>query len=185
MISYFPINGIFSGLHVVQVTANSQRNHILPTTNHNLSTTRWNVNDTSSHVLLSGNAKDNSTTETVTSGPSRRPRGETSEQRRARKAAARAKRDPDEARKPCNKCGTLCDVLVRCRPTNQSQWQFLCPSRCWTQITGGIPDGNLAAKEAGYVYGGMWKNWKKEGVSAKMPTSVKRRMRENQSQEEA
>lgn len=66
--------------------------------------------------------------------------------------------------KPCTLCSTPRDVLVRCQIDQSGKWQFVCPSKCWQQVSGGKIDGD--PNHPYYRYGGMWKN-KHEAVSAK------------------
>jgi hypothetical protein len=48
-------------------------------------------------------------------------------------------------------------------------WQFVCPGKCWTSVSGGAVDAAGHKDEfPHYRYGGMWKN-KHELVSAKKP----------------
>ena len=72
---------------------------------------------------------------------------------------------PSTYRKPCTQCSTPADVLVRCQTDASGSWHFICPGKCWKQVSGGVVDGDEAHPY--YRYGGMWKN-KHAGVSAKM-----------------
>lgn len=76
------------------------------------------------------------------------------------KAERRAQREcapgaADAKRKPCEDCGRLVDLLVRCTRDSSQQWCMLC-GRCWKSASGGIPDGD--ADHPHYRYGGIWKN---------------------------
>ena len=92
-----------------------------------------------------------------------RRRGETAEEKRARKAAARAGKrarrsgeDPLASAKPCGGCGRPSDLLVRCRYADSGgAWRMLC-GRCWRQASGGVADGD--ASHPHYTYGGLWKS---------------------------
>ena len=66
--------------------------------------------------------------------------------------------------KPCTICSTPRDVLVRCQIDDTGKWHFVCPGKCWKDVSGGSIDGD--AQHPYYRYGGMWKN-KHEAVSAK------------------
>lgn len=72
---------------------------------------------------------------------------------------------PSAHRKQCTLCYSPRDVLVRCRIDNTLDWHFVCPSKCWKDVSGGEIDG---PGKPHYQYGGMWKN-KHAGVSAKKP----------------
>jgi len=74
--------------------------------------------------------------------------------------------DPVYHRKPCTLCDTPRDVLIRCQIDATKKWHFVCPGKCWTQVSGGVVDGDTNHPE--YKYGGAWKN-KHAGVSAKKP----------------
>lgn len=74
-------------------------------------------------------------------------------------------------RKPCTLCNSPRDVLVRCQIDETGKWHFVCPGKCWKQVSGGIVDGDKAEEHKWYRYGGMWKN-KHEAVSAKKPKGV-------------
>lgn len=80
-------------------------------------------------------------------------------------------RDPEDHRKPCTVCSTPRDVLLRCQIDESAQWHFVCPGKCWKQVSGGVVDGD--AEHPHYRYGGMWKN-KAAGVSAKRPKKTKK-----------
>ncbi|MCJ1480071.1 hypothetical protein MMC06_000225 [Schaereria dolodes] len=82
-----------------------------------------------------------------------------------------SKRDmsPSAYRKPCDLCQKLSDVLVRCQIDETLKWHFICPSKCWKQVSGGVIDG---PDYEFYKYGGMWKN-KHALLSAKKPKCKK------------
>jgi hypothetical protein len=75
------------------------------------------------------------------------------------KAEKRAKRegraDPDAGRKPCDMCGQLSDLLVRCTYDESEEWRMVC-GRCWKVASGGVVDGDKDHPH--YRYGGLWKN---------------------------
>ncbi len=101
----------------------------------------------------------------------RRRRGESVEAKRARKKKSRERKgDADAAMKPCDACARKRDVLVRCRSSNASEWRMLC-GKCWRDVSGGVVDGT--PDNEGYAYGGMWKNMRREGATARMPASAK------------
>jgi len=79
---------------------------------------------------------------------------------------------PDETqhRKPCTLCSTPRDVLIRCQIDDSGKWHLVCPGKCWTDVSGGVVDGD--ANHPYYRYGGAWKN-KFAGVSAKKPKKGK------------
>lgn len=73
-------------------------------------------------------------------------------------------------------CQTPSDVLIRCQTSSSDgHWVFVCPSKCWTAVSGGVVDGDAAHPD--YKYGGMWKN-KHALVSAKKPKRKKSGARE-------
>ena len=91
-------------------------------------------------------------------------RGETSEERKARKDALkleklrkREKRTNGEAKqlKPCDICGHDSDLLIRCQIDASGDWKFVCGKRCWKSVSGGVTDGD--ADHPHYRYGGLWK----------------------------
>lgn len=97
--------------------------------------------------------------------------------RPASKAQKSSKKlDPSYGQKPCDRCGRLSDVLVRCTVDETRKWKLICPGHCWPKASGGIIDGD-ESRFPHYKYGGMWKNFHKDGVSAKMPRSAKRRQK--------
>lgn len=75
-------------------------------------------------------------------------------------------------RKPCTLCATPRDVLVRCQIDDTGKWHFVCPGKCWKEVSGGVVDGDKSEAHRWYRYGGMWKN-KHEAVSAKKPKGVR------------
>ena len=77
---------------------------------------------------------------------------------------------PSAYRKLCTLCSIPADVLVRCQIDSSGAWHFVCPGKCWNQVSGGVVDGDEA--HPCYKYGGMWKN-KHAGVSAKKPKGKK------------
>jgi hypothetical protein len=91
-----------------------------------------------------------------------RPRGETAEEKRVRKAAVReakaARRrgdDPLASSKPCGGCAEASDLLVRCQADSSGEWRMLCGA-CWAKASGGVVDGDTAHPH--YRYGGLWKS---------------------------
>ena len=92
-----------------------------------------------------------------------RRRGETrldgDENKQARKEARKAKRehtaDPADFSKPCTMCNTPSDQLIRCTIDASKKWEMVC-GRCWTEVSGGVTDGDVAHPH--YNYGGLWKN---------------------------
>lgn len=82
-------------------------------------------------------------------------------------------------RKPCTLCAEPRDVLVRCQIDDTGKWHFVCPGRCWKQVSGGVIDGDKSEEHQWYRYGGMWKN-KHEAVSAKKPKGVKKQAGEGE-----
>ena len=79
---------------------------------------------------------------------------------------------PSAYNKPCTICQTPRDVLVRCRVDESQIWHFVCPGKCWRNVSGGQIDG---LDRPHYQYGGMWKN-KHAGVSAKKPKAQSKRV---------
>ena len=77
---------------------------------------------------------------------------------------------PSAYHKACTLCAVPANVLVRCQIENSGIWHFVCPGKCWKQVSGGIIDGDETHPH--YKYGGMWKN-KHAGVSAKKPKGKK------------
>ncbi|KAB2576322.1 hypothetical protein BFW01_g9121 [Lasiodiplodia theobromae] len=78
---------------------------------------------------------------------------------------------PSSHSKPCSHCGALRDVLVRCQIDESRAWVFICPGRCWRELSGGEIDGD--DEHPHYRYGGMWKN-KHDAVSAKKKKKTQR-----------
>ncbi|KAI9727300.1 MAG: hypothetical protein M1828_006919 [Chrysothrix sp. TS-e1954] len=76
-------------------------------------------------------------------------------------------------RKPCTLCQKPRDVLVRCQIDSTETWHFVCPGKCWKEVSGGVVDGDKTEIHEWYRYGGMWKN-KHEAVSAKKPKKPKK-----------
>ena len=76
--------------------------------------------------------------------------------------------EPKDYRKSCTLCQQLRDVLIRCQIDESGRWHFVCPGKCWKQVSGGVVDGDQDEKHKFYVYGGVWKN-KHEAVSGSMP----------------
>jgi hypothetical protein len=90
--------------------------------------------------------------------------------------------DPSTSSKPCDRCQTLSNVLIRCQTRafdgsiddpnagdGDGKWYLLCPGKCWMIASGGgVVDGSDEARKTGYRYGGSWKN-KKGAFSAKKP----------------
>lgn len=74
-------------------------------------------------------------------------------------------------RKACTICSSPRDVLVRCQIDETGKWHFVCPGKCWKEVSGGVVDGDGAEEHRYYRYGGMWKN-KHEAVSGKKPKGV-------------
>eukprot|EP01024_Parvocaulis_polyphysoides_P044272 TRINITY_DN40761_c0_g2_i1.p2 TRINITY_DN40761_c0_g2~~TRINITY_DN40761_c0_g2_i1.p2 ORF type:complete len:162 (-),score=23.48 TRINITY_DN40761_c0_g2_i1:177-662(-) len=97
-------------------------------------------------------------------------RGETAEEKAARKAAAklqkaekRAKKqglgDPRIGQKDCDLCHKGRDLLIRCQIDETQKWHMVC-GRCWRKVSGGVVDGDSAHPH--YRYGGLWKNLHKQ-----------------------
>lgn len=58
-------------------------------------------------------------------------------------------------RKPCGKCAKPeCEMLIRCASKEWSGWKLVC-AKCWTGVSGGMPDGDAAHPD--YRYGGLWR----------------------------
>ena len=72
--------------------------------------------------------------------------------------------------KSCTLCTTPRDVLVRCQIDATEKWHFVCPGKCWKDVSGGVIDGDGYHKH--YRYGGTWKN-KHEAVSGKKKKRMK------------
>ncbi|TKA26984.1 hypothetical protein B0A50_05175 [Salinomyces thailandicus] len=86
-------------------------------------------------------------------------------------------------RKPCTRCHEPRDVLIRCQIDETGTWQFVCPGKCWKDVSGGMVDGDQTEEHKYYRYGGMWKN-KHEAVSAKMPKGKSKKVMSAPSSEE-
>lgn len=80
---------------------------------------------------------------------------------------------PDH-RKPCTLCGRLQDVRIRCQIDETGTWHFVCPGKCWRQVSGGVVDGDGDEAHRFYRYGGVWKN-KHDAVSGKKPKPKKKK----------
>ena len=96
-------------------------------------------------------------------GISTKPDEEATEHSTSKRPSKRST-SPSSFRKPCDLCHEPNDVLVRCQIDDTMTWHFVCPSKCWKGVSGGVIDGGL--DHPCYVYGGMWKN-KHALVSAK------------------
>ncbi|KZM19457.1 uncharacterized protein EKO05_0003086 [Ascochyta rabiei] len=83
------------------------------------------------------------------------------------------------APKECTLCHTPRQILVRCQIDESGVWNFLCPGKCWTSVSGGVEDARgFEGRYPRYRYGGMWKDRHADGpVSAKKPGRVKERQR--------
>jgi hypothetical protein len=58
--------------------------------------------------------------------------------------------------KPCTLCSTPRPVLVRCQIDETEKWNFVCPGKCWREVSGGVEDAKgLEGKYPYYRYGGM------------------------------
>lgn len=77
---------------------------------------------------------------------------------------------PSSFRKGCDLCHQPNDVLVRCQIDDTATWHFVCPRKCWKNVSGGVVDGSM--DHPFYLYGGMWKN-KHAMVTAKKPKPKK------------
>eukprot|EP01023_Acetabularia_acetabulum_P010060 TRINITY_DN14589_c0_g1_i6.p5 TRINITY_DN14589_c0_g1~~TRINITY_DN14589_c0_g1_i6.p5 ORF type:complete len:146 (+),score=19.60 TRINITY_DN14589_c0_g1_i6:50-439(+) len=97
-------------------------------------------------------------------------RGESIEERSARKAAVklqkaekRAKKqglgDPKIGQKDCDLCSKGRDLLIRCQIDQTQKWHLVC-GKCWRRVSGGVVDGD--ADHPYYRYGGLWKNLHKQ-----------------------
>eukprot|EP01025_Chloroclados_australasicus_P025650 TRINITY_DN2559_c0_g1_i3.p4 TRINITY_DN2559_c0_g1~~TRINITY_DN2559_c0_g1_i3.p4 ORF type:complete len:153 (-),score=21.75 TRINITY_DN2559_c0_g1_i3:416-874(-) len=97
-------------------------------------------------------------------------RGETPEEKAARKAAVkvmkaekRAKKhgigEPTIGQKDCDLCKKGKDLLIRCQIDETQKWFMVC-GRCWRDVSGGVVDGD--ADHPHYRYGGLWKNLHKQ-----------------------
>lgn len=90
-------------------------------------------------------------------------------------SSSKAKPEPSKHSKPCTLCSQPRDGLIRCQIDSTKKWNFICPGKCWKEVSGGTPDGD--ERHPLYRYGGMWKN-KHEYVSAKIKGVAKRENRE-------
>ena len=90
---------------------------------------------------------------------------------------------PSQHQKACSLCQKPRDVLVRCQTSLSGEWLFVCPGKCWKEVSGGVIDGDGKEGHEGYRYGGMWKN-KWAGVSAKKKTKLKKNKRSGPGQNE-
>ena len=58
--------------------------------------------------------------------------------------------------KPCTLCGIPRPVLVRCQIDDSGTWHFVCPGKCWRDVSGGVQDAKgHQAEHPHYRYGGM------------------------------
>jgi hypothetical protein len=58
--------------------------------------------------------------------------------------------------KQCTLCATPRPVLVRCQIDATAQWHFVCPGKCWKEVSGGVEDAKgLEGEFPWYRYGGM------------------------------
>lgn len=88
---------------------------------------------------------------------------------------ADSKEEPSPFSKPCDLCQRRRDVLIRCQIDDTGKWHFVCTGKCWTQVSGGIAEGNR--DHPFYKYGGTWKN-KHEYVSGKIKGKAKAKSKE-------
>lgn len=60
------------------------------------------------------------------------------------------------APKECTLCHTPRGVLVRCQIDESGKWNFVCPGKCWTSVSGGVEDAKgFEGQYPYYRYGGM------------------------------
>jgi len=71
----------------------------------------------------------------------------------ARKKASKRSASPSSFRKSCDLCHEPNDVLVRCQIDATTTWRFICPRKCWKNVSGGVIDGSL--EHPYYKYGGV------------------------------
>jgi hypothetical protein len=58
--------------------------------------------------------------------------------------------------KQCTLCATPRPILVRCQIDETAQWHFVCPGKCWKEVSGGVEDAKgLEGEFPWYRYGGM------------------------------
>eukprot|EP00961_Rhodomonas_salina_P022837 306516-Rhodomonas_salina.1 len=61
----------------------------------------------------------------------------------------------ERGRKPCERCEKQdCEVLIRCQSKEWQGWKLVC-GKCWHDVSGGVPDGDLNHPD--YRYGGLWR----------------------------
>eukprot|EP01024_Parvocaulis_polyphysoides_P053708 TRINITY_DN5367_c0_g1_i2.p2 TRINITY_DN5367_c0_g1~~TRINITY_DN5367_c0_g1_i2.p2 ORF type:complete len:128 (-),score=16.56 TRINITY_DN5367_c0_g1_i2:107-490(-) len=106
-------------------------------------------------------------------------RGESPEEKAARKAAVKAQKaqkrakkqglgDPTTGQKECDLCKKGRDLLIRCQIDETQKWFMVC-GRCWNKVSGGVVDGDIDHPH--YRYGGLWKNLHKQSGGANQISS--------------
>ena len=64
--------------------------------------------------------------------------------------------ESDTHDKPCTLCSTPRQVLVRCQIDETGKWHFVCPGKCWKEVSGGVEDAKgFESDHPFYRYGGM------------------------------
>ena len=84
--------------------------------------------------------------------------------RKNRKLAAKEQKQAkrQSGRKSCERCEKQeCEVLIRCSCKEWQGWRLVC-GKCWKDVSGGVPDGDLDHPD--YRYGGLWRYRKGESV---------------------
>lgn len=118
------------------------------------------IKESNAHFDSCCESEDSSGESITPLDPQSRLKAERKAARKAKKAARRAQRqgrgDPDTGKKPCDRCGRLVHLLVRCvHAESPAAWQLVC-GHCWKDASGGVVDGD--ADHPHYRYGGLWKN---------------------------
>lgn len=69
------------------------------------------------------------------------------------------------APKECTLCHNPRGILVRCQIDESGKWNFVCPGKCWTSVSGGVEDAKgFQGQYPHYRYGGMVRTLSDFGV---------------------
>lgn len=64
-------------------------------------------------------------------------------------------------------CATPRQVLVRCQIDESKIWHFVCPGKCWKDVSGGVEDAkSFESQYPWYRYGGMVRNYPERSAQA-------------------
>lgn len=109
--------------------------------------TAYIAHDVKTSSASHNNAMESQNGETITE-----PNEEVTDHSTPKKPSKRST-SPSSFRKPCDLCHVPKDVLVRCQTDSTATWHFICPKKCWKDVSGGVVDGSL--DHPYYKYGGV------------------------------